>query len=150
MPYKIAVLAYLFDEEGRVLLLHRKNPPNQDLYSPIGGKLHMDDGESPAACAIREIKEEAGIDVDLEDLHLTGIVSEAGFERQMHWLMFLYEVTRPVRLPLKPFPSWTEVLEVIRKLGYRKTCASELQLDNTEDWTEEAGNTAFPDKQSAA
>jgi len=28
------------------------------------------------------------------------------------------------------------VLEVIRKLGYRKTAASELHLPNTEDWTE--------------
>ena len=35
------------------------------------------------------------------------------------------------------FPTWTEVLEVIRKLGYRKTMASELNLgQRAEDWTE--------------
>ena len=35
------------------------------------------------------------------------------------------------------FPTWTEVLEVIRKLGYRKTMPSELKLGNRiEDWTE--------------
>ncbi len=35
------------------------------------------------------------------------------------------------------FPTWTEVLEVIRKLGYRKTMPSELNLGNRiEDWTE--------------
>ncbi len=35
------------------------------------------------------------------------------------------------------FPTWTEVLEVIRKLGYRKTMPSELNLGSrVEDWTE--------------
>ena len=34
------------------------------------------------------------------------------------------------------FPTWTDVLEVIRLLGYRKTMASELNLNNAEDWCE--------------
>jgi hypothetical protein len=34
------------------------------------------------------------------------------------------------------FPTWTDVLEVIRLLGYRKTMASELRLTNAEDWRE--------------
>lgn len=99
LPYKIAVLCYLFDERGRVLLLHRVKPPNRDLYSPIGGKLEQAIGESPTACAQREIKEEAGLDIDLTDLHLTGIVSETAYLGETHWLMFLYEVTRPVSIP---------------------------------------------------
>ncbi|MFI4860226.1 MAG: NUDIX hydrolase [Phycisphaerales bacterium JB063] len=98
LPYKIAALCFLFDEQGRTLLLHRAKPPNLDLYSPIGGKLEQATGESPTQCAQREIFEETGIDVDLEDLHLTGIVSEQAFEGKGHWLMFLYEVTRPVTL----------------------------------------------------
>ncbi len=98
LPYKIAVLCYLFDERGRVLLLHRVKPPNVDLYSPIGGKLEQADGESPTACAQREIREEAGLDIDLADLHLTGIVSETAYLGQTHWLMFLYEVTVPVQV----------------------------------------------------
>ena len=36
------------------------------------------------------------------------------------------------------FPAWTDVLEVFRLLGYRKTCASELPLANAEDWREKA------------
>lgn len=98
LPYKIAVLCYLFDEQGRVLLLHRVKPPNRHLYSPIGGKLEQAHGESPTACAAREIREEAGLDIELSDLHLTGVVSETAFEGQTHWLMFLYEVTRPVTI----------------------------------------------------
>jgi hypothetical protein len=38
----------------------------------------------------------------------------------------------------KTFPSWTDVLEVIRLLGYRKTCPSELNLTRAEDWRESA------------
>jgi hypothetical protein len=36
----------------------------------------------------------------------------------------------------KMFPTWTDVLEVVRLLGYRKTMASELNLKNVEDWRE--------------
>ncbi len=96
LPYKIAVLCYMFDEQGRVLLLHRRKPPNQHLYSPIGGKLEQAIGESPTACAVREIYEETGLTITADRLHLTGIVSEEGFDDRMHWLMFLYEVKGPV------------------------------------------------------
>lgn len=36
----------------------------------------------------------------------------------------------------KSFPAWSDVLEVIRLLGYRKTMPSELNLPNAEDWRE--------------
>lgn len=34
------------------------------------------------------------------------------------------------------FPTWCDVLEVVRLLGYRKTMPSELNLRNAEDWRE--------------
>ena len=98
LPYKIAALCYLFDRQGRVLLIHRRREPNLDLYSPIGGKLEQAIGESPTDCAVREIAEETGLAVEPQSLHLTGIISEAGYLGQMHWLMFLYEWTSPVTL----------------------------------------------------
>jgi 8-oxo-dGTP diphosphatase len=96
LPYKIAVLCYLYDDAGRVLMLHRLRDPNAGLYSPIGGKLETADGESPHACAVREIREEAGLDLDTADVHLTGIVAETAYEGEAHWLLFLFEVTRTV------------------------------------------------------
>lgn len=38
----------------------------------------------------------------------------------------------------KTYPSWTDVLEVVRLLGYRKTAPSELAIRGTEDFTEKA------------
>jgi len=36
----------------------------------------------------------------------------------------------------KTFPTWTDVLEIVRLLGYRKTAAMEVSLPNAEDWSE--------------
>ncbi|MCE9588993.1 MAG: hypothetical protein K8S99_00535 [Planctomycetes bacterium] len=52
--------------------------------------------------------------------------------------LFITAVDAYKRVNNKPFPTWTEVLEVIRKLGYRKTSAMVLDLSNAEDWTEPA------------
>lgn len=39
----------------------------------------------------------------------------------------------------KMYPSWTDVLEVIRLLGYRKTMSSEIKLRQADDWREGPG-----------
>lgn len=96
LPYKIAVLCYVFDDEGNILLLHRRKMPNAGFYSPIGGKLHIDEGESPHDCALREIREEIGLSLAHDEVHLCGVISECAYEGETHWLMFLFEVLRPV------------------------------------------------------
>ncbi len=58
--------------------------------------------------------------------------------------LFIKAIDAYKRVNDVPFPSWTEVLEVIRKLGYRKTVESSLKLDAVEDWTEAADAPAFP------
>jgi len=58
--------------------------------------------------------------------------------------LFIKAIDAYKRVNDKPFPTWTEVLEVIRKLGYRKTVGSSLKLDAVEDWTEPADAPAFP------
>lgn len=98
LPYKLACLCDLRDAQGRILLLRRLKAPNRGLCSPIGGKLHTDEGESPADCARREIQEEAGLDIPIERLHLMGLISEAAFEGRGHWLLFLYRVLGPVEV----------------------------------------------------
>lgn len=105
LPLIISTLLYGFNARDEVLLLRRVRPPNQHLWSPPGGKLKTDLGESPYACACREAQEEMGLQLRPTDLHLTGLVSEHGYEGQSHWLMFLFEVCpRLSRLP-PPHPE---------------------------------------------
>jgi 8-oxo-dGTP diphosphatase len=92
LPYKISTLLYCFSGHDEVLLLERAREPNRGLWSPCGGKLHMDTGESPYACACREAREELGLSLQPADLHLAGLISEHGYEGHAHWLMFLFEV----------------------------------------------------------
>jgi len=100
MPYKISTLLYCFNERDETLLLERAQEPNLGLWSPCGGKLHTDEGESPYACACREAREEMGLDLTPADLRLAGLVSERGYQGQAHWLMFLFEVKpRLTKLP---------------------------------------------------
>lgn len=100
LPYKIATLLYCFNEQDEILLLERAQEPNRGLWSPCGGKLKMETGESPYTCACREAHEEIGLEIGPADLHLTGLVSEHGYQGQTHWLMFLFEVrTRLTVLP---------------------------------------------------
>ena len=94
LPYKVATLLYCFNAEDETLLLERVEEPNRGFWSPAGGKLHMNVGESPYACACREAWEELELELRPTDLHLTGIISEHGYQGQTHWLMFLFEVKR--------------------------------------------------------
>lgn len=50
--------------------------------------------------------------------------------------MFLMAIEAFKRANTVTFPAWTDVLEVVRLLGYRKTCPAEISLPNAEDWTE--------------
>lgn len=92
LPHKISTLLYAFNPEDEVLLMERLQEPNLGLWSPCGGKLDVETGESPYACACREAEEELGVLIRPWDLHLTGIISEQGYEGTAHWLMFLFEV----------------------------------------------------------
>jgi hypothetical protein len=43
---------------------------------------------------------------------------------------FVMAVDTYKRLNGRPFPSWTEVLEIVKQLGYRKVAASSIRLPN--------------------
>ena len=57
--------------------------------------------------------------------------------------LFVAAIDAYKRVNHVPYPTWTQVLEVIRKLGYRKTATSTLNLPNAEDWTEAPDAPAF-------
>jgi 8-oxo-dGTP diphosphatase len=54
LRYTLCFLRY----GNQFLMLHRKNSPNRGLWNGVGG--HIEAGEAPLACCIREVQEETG------------------------------------------------------------------------------------------
>lgn len=50
--------------------------------------------------------------------------------------LFLMAVEAFKKANQRTFPTWTDVLEIVRLLGYRKTMPMELTLRSAEDWRE--------------
>lgn len=64
----VAVSAFIQDDEGRILMIRRTD---NDLYSIPGGQLEL--GETLAQAAVREVREETGIDCEV--IGVTGLYS---------------------------------------------------------------------------
>ncbi len=58
--------------------------------------------------------------------------------------LFLMAIDAFKRVNNKTFPSWSDVLEIIRRLGYRKVQRSEIRVSQAEDWTEPADAPLWP------
>jgi 8-oxo-dGTP diphosphatase len=75
----------LASERGRLLLVRRKYPPHQGLWSMPAG--FMEYGESPQECAVREVLEETGLRVRLGSL--VGVYSGCDDPRT-HAILIVY------------------------------------------------------------
>ena len=69
----LPVVAHTFLlRSGSVLLLRRSNTGFEDQnYGPVGG--HLEGGESIKQTAIRECREEIGVEIDPADLRIVGV-----------------------------------------------------------------------------
>jgi len=94
LPFKISALVFVKNHRGEHLLIERRKAPNRGCWSPVGGKLDMERGESPYECARREVGEEIGLGLGDQDLHCFGYISEKSYEGSGHWLMFLFDCHR--------------------------------------------------------
>ena len=88
-PRVLATLVYAI--RGDEVLLHRRvKDPNQGLWVAPGGKLEPD--ESPTECAVREMKEETGLEI--KDPVLRGIMTEVSPRPDYQWITFIFASER--------------------------------------------------------
>ena len=88
---KLATICYI-DNGKEILLLHRNKKPN-DIHAGkwigVGGKLEK--GETPQECAVREIFEETGLQVNKP--LLKGIITFPEFTLNHDWYTYVFKVT---------------------------------------------------------
>ncbi|MCO6450918.1 MAG: 8-oxo-dGTP diphosphatase [Caldilineales bacterium] len=84
-PFILTTLIYA-QRGDQVLMLFRHKEPNLGLWIAPGGKIHGD--ESPRECAIRELREETGLQAIEPELR--AIVTEISPRPDWQWLMFIY------------------------------------------------------------
>ena len=89
----LSVDSVVFDNEGGLLLIRRRNPPFQGEYALPGG--FVDAGETVEAAALRELKEEAGLAGAI--VRLVGVYSDPGRDPRHHTvsIAFLVHVRSP-------------------------------------------------------
>jgi ADP-ribose pyrophosphatase YjhB (NUDIX family) len=79
-----------------VLLVRRADGPGEGYWTVPGGYLEPD--ESAPAAAVRELREEAGVDADAEELRLLGThlreQSGEAYYREQHVLLVRYVIDR--------------------------------------------------------
>ena len=88
---KLGTLVYL-KQNGKTLMLHRVKKEqdfHEGKWNGLGGKLNP--GETPEECAIREVKEESGL--DLKALKLRGIITFPLFDQVDDWYVYLFTST---------------------------------------------------------
>lgn len=87
MPRKVTTLVYAV-RDRHVLMMLRRKEPNLGQWTAPGGKIELD--ESPAECAVRELREETGLEAGRPTLKV--IVTETSPIADWQWLMFVYLV----------------------------------------------------------
>lgn len=91
----VAVGAFVFDAEDRVLLVERGTPPGEGLWTVPGGKLEMN--ETLAQAVAREVREETGLVVEVGALACVVERMAEGY----HYVILDY-LARPIGGKLAP------------------------------------------------
>ena len=77
----------IIEKNGQVLLLKRTNVHGAGSWSTPGG--HLEYGESPEECAIREVKEETGLNIG--DVRFKAITNDLFDATQKHYITIWME-----------------------------------------------------------
>lgn len=87
---KLATLCYI-KKDNQTLMLYRNKKENdyhEGKWNGLGGKFEQ--GETPEECAVRELKEETGLDIS--NPQLKGMITFPMFDTKEDWYVFLFVV----------------------------------------------------------
>ncbi len=93
-PLLLSFTLVFITRGSQVLMLHRRYPPNQGLWNGVGG--HIEQGETPLACCLREVQEETGFHLD--SAQFGGILTWQGHETPPGGL-YLFKAPAPAGEP---------------------------------------------------
>lgn len=82
-------VAGIFVNKGKVLF---QKADGDDFYCPLGGRVNF--GEDTKSALVREVYEETGVELDINDLSLIDVVENFFTYRKIkyHELLFIYKV----------------------------------------------------------
>lgn len=73
-------------QDGKILLLRRYQTGYEDgNYSVVAG--HLDGDETVVQAAAREAREEVGVDLALQDVHVVGVMHRRSNDERIDWFV---------------------------------------------------------------
>lgn len=93
----VSAVHVLLIREGRLLLLRRYNTGYEDgKYSVIAG--HLDGNETVVAAAVREAREEAGIELDPGQVRVAAVMHRKSTDERIDWFVVASQWAGKVRI----------------------------------------------------
>ena len=118
------VRAVILDDDGRVLLV-RQHHDNKDIWMVPGGGIEA--GENSVEAAVREVKEETGLDVIIEKL--LWHVQEVSEKRGQRFVNFFLAKPTGGTLGLGSDPERSDGEQVLKELRFMSRAEIE-QIEN--------------------